>query len=187
VELLEKEAVEHGGVIFIGATLWTNCNNGDSLTVWTLKSSMNDYRVVQNHYADQGLYHKLTPEFTFREHIKTLEAFKPLLTKNVERPVVMITHHAPSFLSVADVYKDEYHMNGGYASDLSEFILDYPQIKFWLHGHMHNVSDYQIGDTRILCNPRGYVGHEAQSDNFKVKSFSVFPEEHPVIVRGSWE
>lgn len=187
VELLDKEAVEYAGVVFMGATLWTNCNNGDSLTVWTLKSSMNDYRVIQNHYADQGLYHKLAPEFTFREHANTLEAFKPLLAKNAHKPVVMITHHAPSFMSISQQYRDDHHMNGGYASDLSEFILDHPQIKKWIHGHVHSSHQYVIGDTEILCNPRGYLGHEARADNYKVDSFSVFPEEYPIIARGSWE
>jgi hypothetical protein len=39
---------------------------------------------------------------------------------------------------------------------LSEFILDHPQIRLWTHGHTHHAFDYQIGDTRIVCNPRGY-------------------------------
>jgi len=54
-------------------------------------------------------------------------------------------------------------MNGGYASDLSNFILDHPQIKLWTHGHMHQCFDYMIGSTRVVCNPRGYEGHEPDS------------------------
>jgi hypothetical protein len=29
-------------------------------------------------------------------------------------------------------------------------------IKFWFHGHMHDSIDYQVGECRVLCNPRGY-------------------------------
>ncbi len=29
-----------------------------------------------------------------------------------------------------------------------------------LMGHMHNSVDYTIGNTRILCNPRGYADVE---------------------------
>ena len=47
-------------------------------------------------------------------------------------------------------------MNGGYASELSDYILDHPQIKVWCHGHIHYAFDYMIGDTRIVCNPYGY-------------------------------
>jgi hypothetical protein len=54
-------------------------------------------------------------------------------------------------------------MNGGYASDLYDFIADRPQIKLWTHGHTHTPFDYMIDQTRIVCNPRGYEGHEALS------------------------
>jgi hypothetical protein len=53
-------------------------------------------------------------------------------------------------------YAHDYIMNGGYHSDLSDFILDHPQIKLWTHGHTHHPFDYVIGSTRVVCNPRGY-------------------------------
>jgi Icc-related predicted phosphoesterase len=175
VQLLEKETVEYDGVVFMGATLWTNCNNGDSLTTYTLKAGMNDYRVIQNFYEDKGLYFKLTPEWTFRDHIKAMNYFREELPKHADKKVVMITHHAPSYMSISEQYRGpgDYHMNGGYASDLSEFILDHPQIKTWVHGHVHSQHDYLIGDTRVLANPRGYVGHEAIADHFEVRHFEV--------------
>lgn len=36
---------------------------------------------------------------------------------------------------------------------MDKFILSYPQIKAWIHGHIHHSSDYYIGDKRIICNP----------------------------------
>jgi hypothetical protein len=51
-------------------------------------------------------------------------------------------------------------MNGAYSTDLSEFILDRPQIKVFVHGHCHDDFDYLIGTTRIVCHPRGYVNYE---------------------------
>jgi hypothetical protein len=55
-------------------------------------------------------------------------------------------------------------MNGGYSSDLTDFILDRPQIKAWTHGHTHELFDYNIGSTRVICNPRGYVLYERDTD-----------------------
>lgn len=175
VTLLEKEAVEYEGVVFIGATLWTNCNNGDSLTFWTLKSGMNDYRVIQNYYKDLDQYFKLQPEYTFGVHTKTVTYLREELPRYADRPVVVITHHAPTFNSISEQYRNpgDYHMNGGYASDLSELILDHPQIKAWVHGHVHSQHDYMVGDTRVVCNPRGYLGHEASAQQFEVRSFEV--------------
>ena len=64
-------------------------------------------------------------------------------------------------------------MNGGYSSDLSEFIMDHPQIKLWTHGHTHEEFDYMMGSTRVLCNPRGYIHYEHQADVWKLKSAVV--------------
>jgi hypothetical protein len=160
VTILEKECFEYEGVLFLGATLWTDLNKGDPITVYTMKGFMNDYKCVQNFYADKGLYHKLTPEHTFAEHRKTKEYFKIILEMNRDKPVVVITHMAPSFQSVNEKFKHETTTNGGYASDLSEFILDHDNIKVWVHGHMHDPVDYKIGDTRVIANPRGYIPWE---------------------------
>jgi Icc-related predicted phosphoesterase len=163
VTMLEKECFEYEGVLFLGGTLWTDLNKGDPITVYTVKNYMNEYKCVQNFYPDKSLYHKLIPEFTAAEHRKTKEYFKEVLEQNMDKPVVVITHMAPSFESVHKRYRGDHTINGGYASEMSEFILDHPNIKVWVHGHMHDACDYMIGDTRIVTNPRGYVGHEDTS------------------------
>ena len=73
-----------------------------------------------------------------------------------DRKFVVVGHHTPSFQSCHPMYGNDTLMNGGYHSDLSEFILDHPQVKLWTHGHTHHPFDYVIGETRIVCNPRGY-------------------------------
>jgi Icc-related predicted phosphoesterase len=75
---------------------------------------------------------------------------------------------APSFLSIHEKHKNNMNINGSYASDLSDLILD-TKPSLWFHGHMHTSFDYMVGDTRILCNPRGYIGHEI-NQNFDHQS-----------------
>jgi Icc-related predicted phosphoesterase len=164
ITLLEKEVVEYNGVMFLGATMWTNCNNLDSLTMFHLKSMMNDYRVIQNYYPGKNVYHKLTPEHTAGEHIKTIQWFRNMLAEHRDKPFVVVTHHAPSFKSVPPHYAHDTLMNGGYASDLSEDILDNENIKYWIHGHMHDPVDYNIGSTQIISNPKGYVGWDGDRE-----------------------
>lgn len=163
VTILENEIVEYEGVVFMGATLWTDMNKGDDLTMFHMKNMMNDYRVVTNFYPEKNAYHKLTPEVTVAAHRRTLQYFKSLMELHSDKPVVVITHMAPSFASINEKYRRDTVMNGGYASELSEFILDSPQIKTWVHGHLHDPVDYMIGETRVISNPRGYVGHEDTS------------------------
>jgi hypothetical protein len=38
---------------------------------------------------------------------------------------------------------------------------------------MHNRSDYEIGTTRVVCNPRGYIGYEPCADRFELKYLEV--------------
>jgi Icc-related predicted phosphoesterase len=174
ITLLENEIVEHNGIMFMGATLWTDCNKGDDLTVYHLKGSMNDYRVVQNYYKDKNLYHKLIPEYTCGVHRRTKEWFRLMLSMHREKPFVVITHHAPSFKSVPPQFVHDKLMNGGYASDLSEDILDNENIRYWIHGHMHDPVDYEIGATRVISNPRGYHGWDQNYGLFDPeKSFEI--------------
>jgi hypothetical protein len=30
-------------------------------------------------------------------------------------------------------------------------------VSLWIHGHTHTAFDYTVGNTRVVCNPRGYV------------------------------
>lgn len=161
IYFLEQDTKIIDDVMFVGGTLWTDCNKGDPLTQHALSDMMNDYRVVRN---DQLGFTKLRPIHTIERHDRTMEYFK-LIIDNAKsnHKIVVVGHHAPTHVSIDPRYRDDYIMNGGYASDLSEFILDRPEIVLWTHGHTHTAQDYMVGATRVVCNPRGYEGHEEHS------------------------
>lgn len=171
VYLLEKESLELDGVLFLGATLWTDMNRQDALTLYHMQGAMNDYRQITMLNERTGDYHRLQPEYTVQEHLKTMKYFTTALAENRAReggalPVVVVTHHSPSKLSIKPKYEKDVLMNGAYSSDLSEFILDHPEIQVWTHGHTHDTFDYQVGSTRVICNPRGYKYYEPRADEF---------------------
>jgi len=170
VHLLENECRELDGVLFIGATLWTDMNRGDELTLFHMKSMMNDYRQITMFNEAKNAYHRLQPERTMADHHRSRAYIRQILEENRANgknlPVVVITHHAPSKASTKPRYLNDTIMNGAYSSDLSEMILDNPEIRVWTHGHTHDVFDYMIGETRIICNPRGYKGYEECAEYF---------------------
>ena len=170
VYFLECDIKVINEVSFIGATLWTDCNRSDRLTILTLNGMMNDYRVIRN---DEHNYSRLHPDSTIQRHHQTMGYLKAVLPDMKDKKVVFVGHHGPSAMSTHPRYQYETHMNGGYRSELSEFILDHPQIKLWTHGHMHDPFDYMIGTTRVVCNPRGYAGHDEQADNFQLKYLDI--------------
>lgn len=172
VHFLENDVCKIDNVTFVGGTLWTDCNKGDPITLHALSNVMNDYRVIRN---DKMGFTKLRPAHTLSRHRNTLEYFKSVIDAHREDKVVVVSHMAPSSMSIHENYKHDQITNGAYYSDLSQFILDRPQIKTWIHGHVHTAFDYQIGDCRVICNPRGYVGYERQSQD--VEPFNVFTVE----------
>jgi len=160
VYFLEMQTKEINGIVFVGTTLWTDFNRGDPTTMAICSTSMNDYRVVRDSTKN---YSKLKPMTTLGRHRESLTYIKSVIEADKSRQYVVVGHHAPSPQSTHPRYANEDHLNGAYRSDLTGFILDHPQIKLWTHGHVHNVCDYMVGSTRVVCNPRGYEGYEPDS------------------------
>jgi Icc-related predicted phosphoesterase len=153
VYFLEAGCKKIDDVTFIGGTLWTDMNKGDPLTLHAVRDMMNDFRIIKK--EEEG-YTNLKPHDTVMRHKHTLGYIKTVVAERPDEKFVVVGHHSPSFQSVHEQYRGETLMNGAYHSDLSEFILDRPQIKLWVHGHTHHPFDYMIGETRVVCNPRGY-------------------------------
>lgn len=162
IHFLERGVVSIDGITFVGGTLWTDMNRGDPLTLHSVQGMMNDYQVIRH---DGHGYTKLRPAHTVARHRETLEYFKEAIDSRKDQKIVVVSHMAPSALSIHEKYIGDKVLNGAYHSDLSEFILDRPQIMAWIHGHVHTDFDYQIGSCRVVCHPRGYVGYERARQN----------------------
>jgi predicted phosphodiesterase len=153
VYFLERDVKVIDDVVFVGGTLWTDMNKHDPLTLHAVRDMMNDFRIIKN---DAKGFTPLKPADTVIRHRETLQYIKHIVDEHKDKKCVVVGHHSPSHQSIHPTYASEFLMNGAYHSDLSEFILDHPQIKLWTHGHTHHPFDYVIGETRVVCNPRGY-------------------------------
>jgi predicted phosphodiesterase len=170
VYFLERDTKVINDVVFVGGTLWTDMNKEDSLTMFTIRSIMNDFKVIKK---DNDNWTNLKPADTTIRHRQTLDYIRLIVDDNKDKKCVVVGHHSPSFRSAHEMYKDDTLMNGAYHSSLEEFILDRPQIKLWTHGHTHYAFDYVIGETRVVCNPRGYEGHEPYGGWDKTKFIEI--------------
>jgi hypothetical protein len=45
-------------------------------------------------------------------------------------------------------------LNGYFVNECQEMFCD--KIKLWNYGHTHSQGNSFIGDTKFICNPRGY-------------------------------
>ena len=172
IHLLDKGTYRINGYEFIGGTLWTDFNDMDSLTMFNAERAMNDYKGVKN--TDDKVSWKFLPKHALKDHCDMRGYLQTCMDNYKEasrndNQIVVVTHHAPSTKSIHERYVSDALMNGNFASRMEEFILDNPQIRMWIHGHMHDDFDYEIGSTRVVCNPRGYVMYEERADVFELK------------------
>jgi len=187
IHVLEKETFILDDVTFIGGTCWTNFLNNNPDCHQEVGMLLNDYRQISNiesrvksywdEFKEQWIYTggKLTTEYVYNDHLKFMEYAESELNKlKQDDRCVMITHHGMSLLSIHEKYKNDTMLNGGFVSDLSDFILNHPQIKFAVHGHVHDPMDYLVGNTRIIANPMGYPNETYQHmDDYKLVIFEL--------------
>ena len=176
LHILEKETFVLDDITFIGGTLWTDMNKRDNRTLHDISRMMNDFRCVDNSAKTEdgrGWPGRFNTIDAANDHDAMLAFIRTTVETNPAGRYVVVGHHAPSKLSTHPRYQDQFIMNGGYSSELDNFILDHPQIKLWTHGHTHEDFDYMIAGCRILCNPRGYINYEERADTWRLKTVEV--------------
>lgn len=163
VDFLHDSYVIIDDWVFIGSTFWTNFRDGNPLDMMEASRFMNDYKTIRI----GSNYRKLTPQDVYKFHVSSKNFLERTLEEYEDKNVWVLTHHGPSYQSVHEKYKLN-SFNSSYVTDLDDFILSYPQIKVWSHGHTHESFDYKIGDCRVICNPRGYYnGYNSSGLNSK--------------------
>jgi len=152
IQILENESIKVDDVTFLCCTLWTDFNLfGDPrIAGYEATQVLTDYKKIRV----SPTYRKLRSIDTAGIHHKSINWLKEEVEKNQNQKIVIVTHHAPSRLSVPEHYKEDI-LSAAYASDLDEFVAS-SGADLWIHGHLHAQNDYKIGKTRVISNPRGY-------------------------------
>jgi Icc-related predicted phosphoesterase len=151
IHLLENESITIEGINFHGCTLWTDFKLfGDPrIAGYECQQVLTDFKKIRRSNG----YSKLRALDVSLIHQRSRDWLSDSLRKS-SGPNVVVTHHAPSLRSAPEKYKKDI-VTSAYASNMEAFIAEHePDI--WLHGHMHNSSDYMIDGCRVVCNPRGY-------------------------------
>jgi hypothetical protein len=87
--------------------------------------------------------------------------------------IVMLTHHMPSYKLISPRFNPPYN---SYASNCESLMS--PQVKAWIYGRTHNVSNIVIKNTLVVVNARGYPLEEVPG--FTTEAFielNLGPEE----------
>ncbi len=162
VFLLNGDSAVLDGYRFIGTTLWTdfNLHNDPRMAMAIAKDELNDYRSIK---LSKTPFRRFTPQDSRHLHNMAAVEIDNVYKSQPNRPTVIISHHAPSLMSVPRLFLTD-GLTPSFASRFEDRILSYEPL-LWVHGHIHSPCDYMIGKTRVVCNPLGYPG-EASRKSF---------------------
>ncbi len=175
IHLLQNDAVEIGCVRFVGGTMWSDWSLLPA--GWSRKMAMmmsqkgwvdrsyvserfyhNDFREIL--YGGRTSRHRLTPSQSIELHRESYDFFARTLSEPFFGETVCITHTAP-----ASSVRERGTHSWLYGSTDIEGLMQGPTAPaLWIHGHVHDSWDYEIGGTRVLCNSRGYPGENPAFD-----------------------
>jgi len=138
IHILYNTSIDIEGVKIFGGTQWGNLNPANEMTY---RYSLNDFRKIK----------MFSPTDMIREHLKFRNALEKML------PDVVVSHFLPCTKSIPARFAHDAIMNDYYCTDMTPYFYN---VKLWIHGHTHDACDYNVGDTRVVCNPHGYFGYE---------------------------
>lgn len=170
IAFLECDAIEIDGVRFLGCSLWTDFeilgHDRRMTSIYQAKAYMNDYKHIKISRSPEiywivGKY--LIPQLTVMRHRNSAQWLESELAKGDPARTVVVTHHAPHMQSIPKQLQCD-DFTPAYASDLTR-LLGADKSAMWIHGHIHEASDYEVNGTRVICNPLGYTNKQGGIEN----------------------
>lgn len=175
--VLDNESAEIGGVRFFGSTLWSDFDGRSRVAMDRARKGMGEFFFVRvrERQPDASLtVRKFRPEDAVAAFDTARAALRQAVADASGRPLVVITHHAPSLQGLNPLHQGN-GLDCAYASDLDHEIRALGAIRYWVHGHTHIRRTYRIGDTDVLSNCRGFDGKDHSARSFVPTSFFEIP------------
>ena len=152
----------------LGTTLWTDFTlygaDEEALAISTAAAQrvMLDFKgLIQLTWPHDGsaaantaATRDFTPADSLALHAQARAWLEQELSKPFAGKTIVVTHHAPHRLSLAERYADD-RVSAGFISHLPTLVRS--PVALWIHGHTHTAFDYAVDGTRVICNPRGYL------------------------------
>ena len=157
IHYLERSVVELDGVRILGCCLWTDyaLDGNAPLAMRRTRRSICDHSSIR---VSDGAY--FMPEHALAEHLKSRAWLLEQLSAPFDGKTVVITHHGVHRNSVHPRYSGDI-VNAAFVSDLTPLLT---RADLFVHGHVHDSFNYDVGRCRVVVNPRGYARNRLYAD-----------------------
>lgn len=144
ITFLDNSYEDYEGFRFVGSTLWSKIPCRD------------DFETLINDFSEIG---EMTPALYNELHLGAYEFLESAIEES-PLPVVVMTHHLPSFGLIDAAYVQYVDMNAFFASSC-ESLFKSP-LTTWIYGHTHTPARTIRDGITFACNPVGYPSEAAK-------------------------
>ena len=187
VGVISKEIAD--GILLVADVMYTDyqlpikyINNGDPMSNMRLadpyynrRGGMNDfiYGTCKKNYGDASNskdkdIFRLVPKYYLEHHEKAFNEITKAIEENQDKQIILVTHHglSPKCLDINYSHDD---LDASYVSDKEKWILNHPNIKLIVSGHIHCRKTFMIGETRYAMNALGYCSRHLKQYSEETK------------------
>ena len=145
-----------------GTTLWSKI-----IRERFADTRMNDYHQIYSSDVNDDI--PIEPCITNGVNEQSYKQLQSFVEGNKDKKIIVVTHHAPSYKSMTEPKT----CDDAYFNQYDSWIEQQTNLVAWVHGHNHGLSDYMIGQTHVMCNPRGYIDLQPIADRFELEQLTV--------------
>lgn len=150
---------EFDNINFFLATLWAD--GGLTATeAHSVQYGLNDFRYITVGGINRDFTVRDMQEIHQAQFIELQSKLLNCYSEGNGGPVVVITHHLPSYELCHPRFGTD--INGGFASDSDQL---FSLANYWIHGHTHDTISVVKDGCHIVANPHGY-GREVNSSYY---------------------
>lgn len=156
------------GVTILGATLHSMISKDSRKQI---ERYMNDFHLIGDWtVGDHNREHELDKEWLKKE----LAAIDAEEATGVEKRVVIVTHHAPSFAGTSAPEHEGSELGSAFCTEILGSLEKQwrggEMVRLWVFGHTHFSTDFSTGGgIRIVANQKGYPNDLSSLGNFNVE------------------
>ncbi|ETS74353.1 hypothetical protein PFICI_14219 [Pestalotiopsis fici W106-1] len=145
----------------LGCTLWSHVPNDAKEVV---RQRVKDFRRIEDWTVDN---HN-------RAHASDVAWLKAELAKlDPGQSVLVVTHHAPLVLGTSKPEHLENPWTSAFATDVLSDDETWDVVKYWIYGHTHYSTEFEMHGTRVVSNQRGYVIRDAFGVKKRNRGFNM--------------